>query len=150
MRIALCLSVLLLTIACSDPPPPQIPLARLDDTSCVAYPAQPIDRACLPRLAAENAPLALEIEERCTTCSASVERCTVTASGKVITLSLDGKSCPVHRECSEVCSKRRAVCRLPALSAGRYEIRYADAEGRVETLEVGAGGLAKCVLDDGT
>lgn len=157
MRIVLRLLSLFLSlfagvaVACASdpPPPPAIPLARLSGEGCTAYPGQPIDRACLPRLAAENAPLALEVEERCGTCSSSVERCAVTVSGKDITLSLDGQSCAVHRECAEPCSKRRAVCHLPALPAGRYSIRYADAEGRVDPLEVGAGGVTKCSLEGG-
>ena len=36
----------------------------------------------------------------------------------------------------------------PALSAGRYNVRYADTEGRIDPLEVGAGGVAKCMLDE--
>lgn len=133
--------------ACSDPPPAQIPLARLTDEGCSAYPAQPIDRMCLPHVANENVPLALEVEERCGTCSSSVERCTVTVEGKDVTVSLDGQSCHRTDPCPETCSKRRAVCRVPALPAGRYNIRHADAEGRVEHLEVGPGGATKCTLD---
>jgi hypothetical protein len=132
----------------SDPPPPQIPLARLGTDRCVAYPAQPIDRTCLPRLAAENTPLALEVEERCGSCSSSIEKCAVTVAGKDITLSLDGRSCRVDEPCNASCTKNRAVCRLPALSAGRYNVRYADADGRVEPLEIGAGGVTKCALDE--
>jgi hypothetical protein len=134
-------------LACSDPPPPQIPLARLTNEGCTAYPAQPIDRTCLPRLAAENVALAFEVEERCGTCSSSVEKCSVTVDGKDLTFSLDGQSCHQPGPCPEVCSKRRAFCRLPALPAGRYNVRYADAEGRVEHLEVGAGGARECKLD---
>ena len=138
-----------LALACSDPPPPQIPLARLTDEGCTAYPAQPMDRVCLPHRAAENVPLALEAEEKCGTCSSSIEKCSVTVEGKDVTLSLDGKSCH-NQSCDATCGKRRAVCRLPALPAGRYNIRYADAEGRVEHLEIGPGGVAKCNLGEGT
>jgi hypothetical protein len=148
VRIPLLASVLLFfSFACVDPPPPQIPLARLTTEGCTAYPAQPIDRTCLPPRAQENVALTLEVEERCGTCSASVERCTVTVDGKDVTLSLDGQSCHQEGPCPEACSKRRAICRLPALPAGRYNIRYADAEGRVEHLEIGPGGAAKCTLD---
>jgi hypothetical protein len=140
------LLLLLLSIACSDPPPPQIPLARLTDEGCTAYPAQPIDRMCLPHVASENVPLALEVEEKCGTCSSSIEKCSITVEGKDITVSLDGKSCHGQGPCPETCAKRHAICRIPALPAGRYNIRYADAEGRVEHLEVGPGGTAKCGL----
>lgn len=154
VRIPLLLFFLLLALlvatACADPPPPQIPLARLRDEGCTTYPAQPIDRTCLPARAAENVALALEVEEKCGTCSSSVERCTVTVDGKDVTLSLDGQSCHTDKPCPEMCSKRRAFCRLPALPAGRYNIRYADAEGRVEHLEVGAGGARECKLDQGS
>jgi hypothetical protein len=138
---------LLLAVACSDPPPPQIPLARLTDEGCTGYPAQPIDRTCLPHLAAENVPLTFEVEEKCGTCSSSIEKCTVEVAGKDVTLSLDGKSCHVTGPCTETCTKRRAVCRIPELPAGRYNVRYADAEGRVEHVEVGPGGSAKCILE---
>lgn len=104
-----------------------------------------MDRVCLPHRASENQPLALEAEEKCGTCSSSLEKCTVTVEGKDVTLSLDGKSCH-NQSCGETCAKRRAICRVPALPAGRYNIRYADAEGRVEHLEVGPGGTAKCTL----
>lgn len=146
MRIAL-LPFVAAVVACSDPPAPQIPLARLTDEGCTAYPAQPIDRTCLPHVASENVALSFEVEEKCGTCSASIERCTVTVSGKDVTLSLDGKSCQNAGPCPETCAKRRAVCRIPALPGGRYNIRYADAEGRVDHLEVGPGGGAKCTLD---
>ena len=148
MRISLLVFLPLpVAVACSDPPPPQIPLARLTDEGCTAYPAQPIDRTCLPHVAAENVPLAFEVEERCGTCSSSIEKCTVEVVGRDVTLSLDGKSCHNRGPCTETCAKRRAVCHLPALPAGRYNIRYADAEGRVEHLEVGPGGESKCVLE---
>jgi hypothetical protein len=148
VRIPLLLSIPVLWVACSDPPPPRIPLARLTDEGCTAYPAQPIDRVCLPHLASENVPLALEAEEKCGTCSSSIEKCSVTVEGKDVTLSLDGKSCHDAAPCPEACAKRRAVCRLPALPAGRYNIRRADAEGHVEHLEVGAGGAVQCLLDE--
>jgi hypothetical protein len=134
--------------ACSDPPPTQIPLARLTDEGCTAFPAQPIGRTCLPHLASENVPLAFEVEEKCGTCSSSIETCAVLVSGRDVTLSLDGESCHGKRPCPETCAKRRATCRLPALPAGRYNIRYADAEGRVVHLEVGPGGAHKCALGD--
>lgn len=145
MRIPLLLFIVM--VGCSDPPPPQIPLARLTDEGCTAYPAQPMDKVCLPHVASENVPLALEAEEKCGTCSATIEKCTVTVEGKDVTLSLDGKTCHNAAPCPETCAKRRAICRLPALPAGRYNIRYADSEGRVEHLEVGPGGTAKCSLD---
>lgn len=148
MRIHLLLLLLLvIPFACSDPPPAQIPLARLTDEGCTAYPAQPIARTCLPRLASENTALALEVEEKCGTCTSSIEKCSVEVSGKDIILSLDGKSCHRSDPCPETCAKHRAVCRLPALPAGRYNIRYADTEGRVDPLEVGPGGSSKCALD---
>lgn len=143
-------AALLTMAACAaEAPPPQIALARLTGSGCVAYPGQPIDRVCIPRAAREGTPIALEVEQRCASCSASIERCTVSVEGRDVTLSLDGRSCTVDRACSEACTNRRAVCRLPALALGRYTLRYADRSGRVDVLEVAAGGAERCALDDG-
>lgn len=137
-------------VACeSDPPPAKIPLARLTGSGCVAWEGQPVDRVCVPRTARENSPLVLEVEERCGTCSTSVEKCTVSVEGRDITLSLDGRSCHVSSSCADVCIKRRIACRVPALGGGRYTLRYADGSGRMDVLEVGAGGAPSCTLDDG-
>lgn len=149
-RVFLPLIGVLVLAACeSDPPPPQIPLARLQGTGCVAYEGQPLDRVCVPRAARENAALVLEVEERCGSCSTSVEKCTVTVDGRDITLSLDGKTCHVSGGCADVCTKRRVACRIPALGGGRYTLRHGDGSGRVDVLEVAAGGATQCALDDG-
>lgn len=140
----------LLLAACeSDPPPPRIPLARLAGAGCVAYDGQPLDRVCVPRSARENTALVLEVEQRCGSCSTGVERCTVTVAGRDITLSLDGQSCQVAETCADGCTKRRIACRLPALPGGRYTLRHGDGSGRVDVLEVAAGGDTHCALDDG-
>ena len=149
-RVLSCLALAIALGACAgDPPPAQIPLARLTGVGCIAYEGQPIDRVCVPPAARENAPVTLELEERCGSCSTTVERCTVTVDGRDILLSLDGQSCNAPRDCADVCTKRRTVCRLPALGSGRYAIRYADGAGRVDLLEIAAGGVSTCALDDG-
>lgn len=146
--IVLASSLVGIAACASDPPPPQISLARLASAGCLAYDGQPIDRVCLPKAGGENVPLVLELEERCGSCATTVERCSVTVDGRDVTLSLDGRSCPAPSgSCADVCTKRRVACRLPALPAGRYAVRYADGTGRVDVLEIAAGGATQCALD---
>lgn len=136
--------------ACAgEPASPAIELARLRSVGCVAYEGQPVDRACVPRAARENARFVLELEERCGSCATTVERCAVRVEGKEITLSLDGRSCNPREACADVCTKRRVACEIPPLPGGRYALRYADGSGRVDVLEVAAGGAVRCALDDG-
>jgi len=121
--------------------------------TCVEWNGQPVDRTCIPRLAKADEPLVLEIEERCGACGSTVERCTVSVEGRVLTLSLDGKACePANGAvCPEACAKNRVRCRVPPLPEARYEIRYGDTSGRVEVLDVApvAHATTVCALEDG-
>jgi hypothetical protein len=127
--------------ACSpgDGAPPQIALARAPEPgTCAEWTGQPVDRACLPRMALAGAPLELEIEERCGACGSTADTCTVSVEGRTLTLSLDGKTCepPPGSSCHEACARNRVRCRVPALSEGRYVVRYGDPGGRVDSLDV--------------
>lgn len=134
--------------------PPQI--ARFEPLAagtCRAWEGQPIDRVCVPRLVRENAPIALEIAESCGACGTTADRCTVTVEQKDVTLSLDGKVCepPPGVSCSQECARRRVVCRIPPLLAGRYVLRWGDMSGRVDTLDVTTDPAApsSCALSNG-
>jgi hypothetical protein len=97
-----------------------------------------VDRTCIPRLARAGAPLVLEIEERCGSCGTTAESCAVSLEGRTLTLSLDGKTCepPPGRACSASCARSRVRCKVPPLDEGRYVVRYADTEGRVDSFDV--------------
>jgi hypothetical protein len=103
-------------------------------------------------MAMAGVPLILEIEARCGACGTTAERCTVSVDAHVVTLSLDGKTCepPAGALCSEVCSRNRVRCKLPALGEGRYEIQYADTSRRVDSLDVvvKSDAATACMLDD--
>ena len=139
---ALVLGVVVLGAAACTPgdgAPPQIALARPPAPgTCSEWTGQPVDRACLPRIAMAGAPLVLEIEERCGACGTTAESCTVSLEGRTLTLSLDGKTCepPAGVACSEACGKNRVRCKVPALDEGRYVVRYGDTGGRVDSLDV--------------
>ncbi|MBS2013646.1 MAG: hypothetical protein JST00_12200 [Deltaproteobacteria bacterium] len=131
----------------------QFPIARpAAPGTCIDWAGQPVDRTCIPRMARANAPLALEIEERCGACGSTAETCTVTVDGKSVVLSLDGKACEPKEgtQCTESCSKRRIRCQVPPLSAGKYNVRYGDAAGEVETVTVvdQPDATTTCILDD--
>ena len=129
------------------------PLARpAAPGTCLEWAGQPVDRTCIPRMARADAPLVLEIEERCGACGSTADKCTVTVDGKSVTLSLDGKACePLEgMPCAESCSKRRIKCEIPALSEGKYNVRYGDAAGEAETITVvqQPDAVTACLLDD--
>lgn len=131
----------------------QFPLARpAAPGTCLDWVGQPVDRTCVPRVARADAPLVLEIEERCGACGSTAERCTVTVDGKSVTLSLDGKACEpkVGAQCTEACAKSRIRCQIPPLSEGKYTVRYGDASGAVDTLSVvqQPDATTSCILDD--
>lgn len=133
--------------------PPQIALAApAAPGTCSEWVAQPVDRTCIPRMARADRPLVLEIEQRCGSCGSTGERCTVSLEGRTLTLSLDGKTCepPAGVSCGEDhCARNRVRCNVPPLPEGRYQVRYADTGGRVDSLDVVAGGDAAtaCVLE---
>ena len=135
-------------------PPPQIALAVLTAApgTCTEWTSQPIERVCIPRMAMADAPLVFDIEERCGPCGATGERCAVSVEGKTVTLSLDGKTCEplAGTSCSDVCGKNRVHCNVPALPEGRYQVRYADTGGRVDTIDIvsGRNAATTCSLDD--
>jgi hypothetical protein len=142
-------------VACApgDGAPPQIALAQpMAPGTCTEWTSQPVERSCLPRMAMSGAPLVLEIEERCGGCGTTAERCTVSVEGRVVNLSLDGKTCelPVGEACQETCVKRRVQCQVPPLEEGRYLVRYGDPAGRVDSLDVVPSREAStgCTLDD--
>ena len=119
--------------------PPQIPLAVVGRPgACAEWIGQPVERTCIPRMALADAPLSLEIEERCGLCGATAERCTVSLEGRTLTLSLDGKTCepPLGMSCEDTCAKNRVRCDVPPLPEGRYQVRYGDTGGRVDVLDV--------------
>lgn len=132
---------LIALVACEgEGPPPQIALATPTAAGmCTEWLAQPVERTCLPRMAMANRPLVLEIEQRCGACGSTAERCGVTVEGRTVTLSLDGRTCePLDTHaCGEAyCAKNRAKCNVPPLPEGRYQIRYGDTGGRVDSLDV--------------
>ena len=120
--------------------PPQIALAVPTSAGmCSAWVAQPVDRTCIPRRAMADRVLVLEIEQRCGACGSTAERCTVAVEGRTVTLSLDGKTCEpkVGVSCAaDYCAKNRARCSIPPLGEGRYQVRYSDTGGRVDSLDV--------------
>jgi hypothetical protein len=134
--------------------PPQIALAGPTAAgTCSDWVAQPVERTCIPRMAMADTPLVLEIEQRCGACGSTGERCTVSLEGRTLTLSLDGRTCepPVGSSCREdFCGKNRARCQVPPLPEGRYQVRYGDTGGRVDSLDVVVRGDAAtvCSLDD--
>lgn len=142
------------TPGAGDGVPPQITLAvPAAAGTCSAWLAQPVERACIPRMAMADQPLVLEIEQRCGACGSTAERCTVSLEGRTLTLSLDGKTCepPAGSSCGDdSCRKNRARCNVPPLPEGRYQVRYGDTGGRVDSLDAVVRGDAPtaCVLDD--
>ncbi len=157
--ISLLLSMALVascTPAAGDGAPPQIALAGPAPAgSCSEWVGQPVDRTCIPRMAMADHALALEIEERCGACGSTAERCTVSLEGRTLTLSLDGKTCEPApgASCREGhCGKNRVRCNVPPLPEGRYQVRYGDTGGRVDTLDVvvGQGAAKACALEDAT
>lgn len=150
------LFVLTSAVACNpgDGTPPRIALARPPEPgTCAAWNGQPVERSCLPRMARAGAPLVLEIEERCGACGTTADTCTVSLEGRVINLSLDGKTCepPAGVACHETCAKHRVLCNVPALEEGRYMVRYGDPVGRVDSFDVvlRRDAATACTLDDG-
>jgi len=130
--------------------PPQIPLASMPQSGCSNYVGQQIERLCLPRVARESTPLALDIEAACGSCGTQVDRCSVAIDAHDVTLSLDGKTCVASTTCSEPCGKRRVTCTIPRLEPGRYRVHWGDSSGRIDTLEVTAGGGdARCSFENG-
>jgi len=136
-------------------PPPQIALAvPAAAGTCSTWVAQPVERTCIPRMAKADRPLALEIEQRCGACGSTGERCTVAVEGRTVTLSLDGKTCEpaVGASCAaDFCAKNRARCAIPPLPEGRYQVRYGDTGGRVDSLDVVVrdDAATACALGDG-
>lgn len=141
------------TPAAGEGAAPQIALAGPAPAgSCSEWVSQPVDRTCIPRMAMADQPLALEIEERCGPCGSTAERCTVSLEGRTLTLSLDGKTCEpaAGSSCREDhCGKNRVRCNVPPLAEGRYQVRYGDTGGRVDSLDVVVRGDAAtaCALD---
>jgi hypothetical protein len=153
--IAMGLALAAFAVACSpgDAAPARIALARpAEPGTCAEWTGQPVDRTCLPRMARAGAPLELEIEERCGACGSTADTCTVSLEGRTLTLSLDGKACepPTGVSCSESCAKHRVRCKIPALSEGRYVVRYGDPGGRVDSLDVvlRRDAATRCSLED--
>ncbi|MBX3191242.1 MAG: hypothetical protein KF819_29865 [Labilithrix sp.] len=139
--------------ACETNEAPKFPLATpVPPGTCADWVGQPVERTCIPRIAKADAPLVLEIEERCGVCGSTAERCTVTLDGRTVTLSLDGKTCepPVGAVCPELCGKNRVRCQIPPLLEGRYDIRYNDTSGRTDILDVRVehDAATRCALDD--
>ena len=120
--------------------PPQIALAvPMSAGMCSAWVAQPVERTCIPRMAMADRMLVLEIEQRCGACGSTSERCSVVVEGRTVTLSLDGKTCEPKAGLScaaDYCAKNRARCSIPPLGEGRYQVRYGDTGGRVDSLDV--------------
>jgi hypothetical protein len=136
-----------------DGMPPRIGLAQPPEPgTCAEWTSQPVERSCLPRTAMAGAPLVLEIEERCGACGNTAERCTVSVEGRVLNLSLDGKTCepPAGVACQEACAKHRIRCEVPPLDEGRYIVRYGDPGGRVDIFDVVSRRDAPtaCTLDE--
>src|SRR4051794_26009198 len=106
-----------------DGVPPQIALAApAAPGTCSEWVAQPVDRTCIPRMATADAPLVLEIEQRCGACGSTSERCTVSLEGRTLTLSLDGKTCepPAGGSCrGGFCAEKRARRNRPPPPGGR-------------------------------
>lgn len=157
MRVTATLVFLALAaLACTpgDGIPPQIALATpIAAGMCAAWLAQPVERTCIPRMAKADHRLVLEIEQRCGGCGSTAERCTVTVEGRTVTLSLDGKTCepPAGTTCAEgYCAKDRARCQVPPLSEGRYQVRYGDTGGRVDSLDIVVrdDAATACLLED--
>jgi hypothetical protein len=131
-------------VACTpgdgEGPPPQIALAVPTSAGmCSAWVAQPVERTCIPRMAMADRVLVLEIEQRCGACGSTAERCSVAVEGRTITLSLDGKTCEPKEGAScaaDYCARNRARCSIPPLGEGRYQVRYGDTGGRVDSLDV--------------
>lgn len=123
-----------------DGVPPQIALAVPTAAgTCSEWVAQPVERTCIPRMAMADHPLVLEIEQRCGGCGSTAERCTVALEGRTLTLSLDGKTCEPRAGVTcgdDFCAKNRARCSIPPLPEGRYQVRYGDTGGRVDSLDV--------------
>jgi hypothetical protein len=142
VRSMSCVGLALVAFACTpgDGPPPQIALATPTAAGmCTEWLAQPVERTCIPRMAMADQPLELEIEQRCGACGSSSERCAVSLEGKTLVLSLDGKTCEpaVGASCDEsFCARNRARCHVPPLPEGRYQVRYGDTGGRVDSLDV--------------
>jgi hypothetical protein len=152
-RVVPFLSCLLIAGCTPENATPQIALATPPAPgTCAEWMGQPVDRSCIPRMAAAGKPLVLEIEERCGGCGDTAERCTVAVDGHVISLSLDGKTCepPPGVACSEVCGKNRVRCKLPALDQGRYEVHYGDTSRHIDTFDVvmRADATTACTLED--
>ncbi len=131
----------------------QFPMARpAAPGTCIDWAGQPVDRSCIPRLARADAPLVMELEERCGSCGSTAEKCTVTVDGKSVVLSLDGRACEPKEgtQCTESCSKHRIRCQIPPLSEGKYNVRWGDASGEFETLTVvqQPEATTSCILDD--
>jgi hypothetical protein len=126
-------------------------LARLDFEGCVPWEGQPIDRVCVPREAREGATLTFEAAGDAS-CGSSVERCSVRVEGREVVVSLGGKTCTTGPSPGCSGSKERVVCKLPALDVGRYRVRYDDASGRADTLDVVADPRAatSCSLGERT
>jgi hypothetical protein len=132
---ALFLLPALILVACASAESAPPTLARLDFEGCVPWEGEPIDRVCVPREAREGAPLTFEAAGDAS-CGSSVERCSVRVEGRDVVVSLGGRTCTTGP--SPGCSRasNRVVCKLPALDVGRYRVRYDDASGRADTLDV--------------
>jgi hypothetical protein len=143
-------------VACTpgDGVPPQIALAvPAAAGTCSEWIAQPVERTCIPRMVMADEPLVLEIEQRCGACGSTAERCTVSLEGRTLTFSLDGKTCEpaAGSSCPEdYCGKNRARCHVPPLPEGRYQVRYGDTGGRVDSMDVvvRADAATACSLAD--
>ncbi len=143
----------LLAVGCeSSARPSAYAETRAAPGTCLEWTGQPVERTCVPRIARADAPLVVEIEERCGACGSTAERCTVSIEGRSITLSLDGKACEPAQgaQCTEACAKSRIRCSIPALSEGKYRIQYADASGRLDYVELVQDPTAttSCTLED--
>lgn len=80
-------------------------------------------RACVPAAAKANAPLSIELEgSGCGSCYETYS-CAVSVEGSAITISLRAEGCtPANALCDASCVAPRAVCAIPALVAGTYQV----------------------------
>jgi hypothetical protein len=122
-----------------DPPPAEI------DGSVTCVTSKPAaDVACVPGLAPANTAITIDVmaSEGCLGCFTTLEPCSVTVSGKEISVSLTAKTCAPNPApaCPAVCGLIRKTCEIPALPVGEYAVRVfgESAVGYTRTLVVEA------------
>lgn len=114
--------------------------------TCTPSPNQVAQRFCVPDGGAQGVALSLELVESCGGCTQYATGCSVSVSGDVITLSLDGEACtlPLGTACPAVCSQKRVTCAVGPLDAGTWTVKANTSPPSSRTLVVAAQGETAC------